>query len=133
MSNAAELAGAAPDPFVFYLTVFVLAAFVGYHVVWRLSSPLSSPLVRRTKPISRVILLRSPLAPGPPVRGQDPDPQVGAAAGNVVDAPGGRPVQPREIVHAQEHRGVARQRSERSPEPIMRERASARWASFCRW
>jgi proton-translocating NAD(P)+ transhydrogenase subunit alpha len=65
MSNAAELAGAVPDPFVFYLTVFVLAVFVGYHVVWRVTPALHSPLMSVTNAISSVIIVGALIAAGP--------------------------------------------------------------------
>ena len=32
-------------PFVFELTIFVLACFVGYYVVWRVTPALHSPLM----------------------------------------------------------------------------------------
>jgi H+-translocating NAD(P) transhydrogenase subunit alpha len=65
MSNAAEIAGTTPDPFVFFLTVFVLAVFVGYHVVWRVTPALHSPLMSVTNAISSVIIVGALLAAGP--------------------------------------------------------------------
>jgi NAD(P) transhydrogenase subunit alpha len=38
----------AGSPFVFELTVFVLAVFVGYYVVWRVTPALHSPLMSVT-------------------------------------------------------------------------------------
>ena len=38
------------DPFVFHLTVFALACFVGYYVVWRVTPALHSPLMAVTVP-----------------------------------------------------------------------------------
>ena len=38
--------------FVFFLTVFVLACFVGYYVVWRVTPALHSPLMSVTNAIS---------------------------------------------------------------------------------
>jgi len=65
MSNAAAAAGAMPDVFVFFLTVFVLAVFVGYHVVWRVTPALHSPLMSVTNAISSVIIVGALIATGP--------------------------------------------------------------------
>ena len=55
---------AAPVPFVYELTVFVLAVFVGYHVVWRVTPALHSPLMSVTNAISSVIIVGALLAAG---------------------------------------------------------------------
>src|SRR3546814_11298792 len=47
------------------LTVFVLAVFVGYHVVWRVTPALHSPLMAVTNAISPVIILGPLIATGP--------------------------------------------------------------------
>jgi len=52
-------------PFVFELTVFVLAVFVGYHVVWRVTPALHSPLMSVTNAISSVIIVGALIAAGP--------------------------------------------------------------------
>jgi len=65
MSNAAEMAGITPDPFVFFFTVFVLAVFVGYHVVWRVTPALHSPLMSVTNAVSSVIIVGALIAAGP--------------------------------------------------------------------
>src|SRR5260370_18375482 len=52
-------------PFVYELTVFVLAVFVGYYVVWRVTPALHSPLMSVTNPISSVIV-GGPLLPAAP-------------------------------------------------------------------
>jgi H+-translocating NAD(P) transhydrogenase subunit alpha len=65
MENAAQLAAGVPDPFLFYLTVFVLAVFVGYHVVWRVTPALHSPLMSVTNAISSVIIVGALIAAGP--------------------------------------------------------------------
>jgi NAD(P) transhydrogenase subunit alpha len=57
-------AGSGP-PFVFELTVFVLAVFVGYHVVWRVTPALHSPLLSVTNAISSVIIVGALIAAGP--------------------------------------------------------------------
>ena len=61
----APLAVTAGTPFVFELTVFVLAVFVGYHVVWRVTPALHSPLMSVTKAISSVIIVGALIAAGP--------------------------------------------------------------------
>ncbi len=45
------------SPLVMGLTVFVLAVFVGYHVVWRVTPALHSPLMSVTNAISSVIIV----------------------------------------------------------------------------
>jgi NAD(P) transhydrogenase subunit alpha len=50
---------------VYELTVFVLAVFVGYHVVWRVTPALHSPLMSVTNAISSVIIVGALLAAGP--------------------------------------------------------------------
>ncbi len=53
------------DPWVVGLTVFVLACFVGYYVVWRVTPALHSPLMAVTNAISSVIIVGALLAAGP--------------------------------------------------------------------
>ena len=53
------------DPFVFYLTIFVLAVFVGYYVVWRVTPALHSPLMSVTNAVSSVIIVGALIAAGP--------------------------------------------------------------------
>ena len=55
----------AGPPFVFELTVFVLAVFVGYYVVWRVTPALHSPLMAVTNAISSVIIVGALIAAGP--------------------------------------------------------------------
>ena len=52
------------DPHVFYLIVFVLAIFVGYHVVWSVTPALHTPLMSVTNAISGIILVGALLAAG---------------------------------------------------------------------
>ena len=47
------------------LTVFILACFVGYYVVWRVTPALHSPLMGVTNAISSVIIVGALLAAGP--------------------------------------------------------------------
>jgi NAD(P) transhydrogenase subunit alpha len=63
-ANAAEGA-AAGDPLIFLLTVFFLAVFVGYYVVWNVTSALHSPLMSVTNAISSVIIVGGLIAAGP--------------------------------------------------------------------
>lgn len=51
--------------FVTGLTVFVLACFVGYYVVWRVTPALHSPLMAVTNAISSVIIVGALIAVGP--------------------------------------------------------------------
>ncbi len=53
------------DPFVFLFTVFVLACFVGYYVVWSVTPALHSPLMAVTNAISSVIIVGALIAAGP--------------------------------------------------------------------
>jgi NAD(P) transhydrogenase subunit alpha len=55
----------APESFVFSFTVFVLACFVGYYVVWRVTPALHSPLMSVTNAISSVIIVGALIAAGP--------------------------------------------------------------------
>lgn len=47
------------------LTVFVLACFVGYYVVWKVTPALHSPLMGITNAISSVIIVGALIAVGP--------------------------------------------------------------------
>jgi NAD(P) transhydrogenase subunit alpha len=53
------------DPLVMGLTVFVLACFVGYYVVWRVTPALHSPLMSVTNAVSSVIIVGAIIAAGP--------------------------------------------------------------------
>lgn len=53
------------DPVVVNLTVFVLAVFVGYHVVWNVTPALHTPLMSVTNAISGIIIVGAMLAAGP--------------------------------------------------------------------
>ena len=52
------------DHTVVNLTVFVLAVFVGYHVVWTVTPALHTPLMSVTNAISSVIIVGAILAAG---------------------------------------------------------------------
>ena len=50
------------DPFIFGITVLVLACFIGYFVVWRVTPALHSPLMSVTNAISSVIIVGAIIA-----------------------------------------------------------------------
>tara|TARA_A100000171_G_scaffold38940_1_gene38433 strand:+ start:1065 stop:1460 length:396 start_codon:yes stop_codon:yes gene_type:complete len=52
------------SPFMIGLTVFALACFVGYYVVWRVTPALHSPLMAVTNAISSVIIVGALIACG---------------------------------------------------------------------
>ena len=52
------------DPTLINLTVFVLAVFVGYHVIWNVTPALHTPLMSVTNAISSVIIVGAILAAG---------------------------------------------------------------------
>ncbi|MBN8215471.1 MAG: NAD(P) transhydrogenase subunit alpha [Spirochaetes bacterium] len=56
--------GSGPSHLVTNLTVFVLAVFVGYYVVWRVTPALHSPLMAVTNAISSVIVVGAIIATG---------------------------------------------------------------------
>ena len=55
------------DPTVTNLIIFVLAVFVGYHVIWNVTPALHTPLMSVTNAISSVIIVGAILAAGPAV------------------------------------------------------------------
>jgi len=55
----------AVDPTVYNLVVFVLAIFVGYHVIWNVTPALHTPLMSVTNAISSVIIVGAILAAAP--------------------------------------------------------------------
>src|SRR3954468_7065064 len=55
------------DPFVFRLSIFVLAVFVGYYVGWAVTPALHPPLMSVTNAISSVIVVGALLAVGVPL------------------------------------------------------------------
>ena len=59
-----EHGAAAAEPFLLLLTIFLLACFVGYHVVWSVTPALHSPLMGVTNAISSVIVVGAMLATG---------------------------------------------------------------------
>ncbi len=71
VAQAAALAApAAPaatsgSTFIMLFTIFVLAVFVGYYVVWNVTPALHSPLMSVTNAISSVIIVGALIAAGP--------------------------------------------------------------------
>ena len=68
----------AVDPVILNFTVFVLAVFVGYHVVWNVTPALHTPLMSVTNAISSVVIVGAILAAGSSGAGYAP--VVGAIA-----------------------------------------------------
>ncbi len=56
--------GGGGDQFLFLFTVFVLACFIGFYVVWSVTPALHSPLMAVTNAISSVIIVGGLLAAG---------------------------------------------------------------------
>jgi H+-translocating NAD(P) transhydrogenase subunit alpha len=52
------------EPFLYLLSVFLMACFVGYYVVWNVTPALHSPLMSVTNAISSVIVVGAMLAAG---------------------------------------------------------------------
>ena len=62
--DVAAQAAHGPD-FLSMFTIFVMACFVGYHVVWNVTPALHSPLMGVTNAISSVIIVGALIAAGP--------------------------------------------------------------------
>jgi NAD(P) transhydrogenase subunit alpha len=60
MEQVAQSGGV--DPFIFATSIFILACFVGYYVVWKVTPALHTPLMSVTNAISGVIMIGSMLA-----------------------------------------------------------------------
>ena len=50
------------DPFIFRLSIFILAVFIGYYVVWSVTPSLHTPLMSVTNAISSVIIVGAIIA-----------------------------------------------------------------------
>ena len=74
----------AVDPFVFRLSIFVLAVFVGYYVVWSVTPALHTPLMSVTNAISSVIVVGALLAVGVALVANDSGPIWARALGFVA-------------------------------------------------
>ena len=82
--NAPVAASDLPDPFVFRLSIFVLAVFVGYYVVWSVTPALHTPLMSVTNAISSVIVVGALLAVGVALVVNDAGPLWARALGFVA-------------------------------------------------
>jgi H+-translocating NAD(P) transhydrogenase subunit alpha len=76
--------GGTVDPFVFRFSVFVLAIFVGYYVVWSVTPALHTPLMSVTNAISSVIVVGALLAVGVPLAANEAGPLWARAFGFVA-------------------------------------------------
>ena len=82
--NAPVAASDVTDPFVFRLSIFVLAVFVGYYVVWSVTPALHTPLMSVTNAISSVIVVGALLAVGVALVANDDGPLWARALGFVA-------------------------------------------------
>jgi H+-translocating NAD(P) transhydrogenase subunit alpha len=82
--SAPVAAGEAVNPFVFRLSIFVLAVFVGYYVVWSVTPALHTPLMSVTNAISSVIVVGALLAVGVALTGADSGPIWARALGLIA-------------------------------------------------
>ena len=64
MAETVAPVAAAAEPFLLLLTIFLMACFVGYYVVWGVTPALHSPLMGVTNAISSVIVVGAILAAG---------------------------------------------------------------------
>ena len=64
LAETAAPVAAAAEPFLLLLTIFLMACFVGYYVVWGVTPALHSPLMGLTNAISSVIVVGAILATG---------------------------------------------------------------------
>src|SRR5260370_31999908 len=69
------------DPFVFRFSIFVLAVFVGYYVVWSVTPALHTPLMSVTNAISSVIVVGALLAVGVQLIGSEGRPIIAPVLG----------------------------------------------------
>lgn len=67
--------GGQVDPMIFRVAVFVLAAFVGYYVVWSVTPALHTPLMSVTNAISGVVVVGAIIAAAASALG-DASPEV---------------------------------------------------------
>jgi len=68
------ISGGTVDPLVVRFSIFVLAVFVGYFVVWSVTPALHTPLMSVTNAISSVIVVGALLAIGVPLAANDNGP-----------------------------------------------------------
>ena len=82
--GALHAAGDIVNPFVFRLSIFVLAVFVGYYVVCSVTPALHTPLMSVTNAISSVIVVGALLAVGVALVADDSGPLWARAFGFVA-------------------------------------------------
>lgn len=62
IENSGHFTNGGVDPLIFMITAFVLAAFVGYYIVWKVTPALHTPLMSITNAISGIIVISSMIA-----------------------------------------------------------------------
>jgi len=72
------------DPFVFQFSIFVMAIFVGYYVVWSVTPALHTPLMSVTNAISSVTVVGALLAVGVSLIADDSGPILARILGFVA-------------------------------------------------
>ena len=82
--GAAQTATGGVDPFVFQFSIFVLAIFVGYYVVWSVTPSLHTPLMSVTNAISSVIVVGALLAVGVALLADDAGPILARILGFIA-------------------------------------------------
>src|SRR6266850_6025395 len=82
--EAMEHIAQAVDPFVFRLSIFVLAVFVVYFVVWSVTPALHTPLMSVTNAISSVIVVGALLAVGVQLVGSESGPIIARVLGFIA-------------------------------------------------
>ncbi len=55
--SANQIVSNSADPLILSLTIFVLACFVGYYVVWKVTPALHTPLMSVTNAVSGIIIV----------------------------------------------------------------------------
>ncbi|SRR6266540_3918649 len=83
-ASVGSATGGAIDPFVFRLSIFVLAVFVGYYVVWSVTPALHTPLMSVTNAISSVIVVGALLAVGVDLTSGEPGSGLARSLGFVA-------------------------------------------------
>ena len=83
-AHAQHAAESGNQDFVFRFSIFVLAIFVGYYVVWSVTPALHTPLMSVTNAISSVIVVGALLAVGVALAADDSGPIWARAFGFVA-------------------------------------------------
>ena len=78
------VSGGTVDPFVVRFSIFVLAVFIGYFVVWSVTPALHTPLMSVTNAISSVIVVGALLAVGVALMANESGPLWARALGFVA-------------------------------------------------